>query len=199
MSASQETEQGARCPMREDYNPFSPEESKTHSQTALASMARQDPVFFNPTSNWWTVAGYEEVREVLRETKRFSSTASILEPVETSRSAELAPNGAAEEYPTLINNDPPEHRRIRKLTNQAFTPKAVASWGPAIEERVAELIDRFIDRGRCEFVSEFAEPLPIVVIMELLGIPKEEYDNVMHWSESLLMTRQPDADEEFLI
>ncbi|MEV0642201.1 cytochrome P450 [Streptomyces sp. NPDC050619] len=194
MSVSRTSRGATRCPVRDDYNPFSPEATADPIST-LASVANQDPVFFNTHSGRWSVAGYHEVREVLRDTKRFSNAAVILEALPTAHSAELAPRGAPDDHPALINTDPPTHHRIRKLANQAFTPRAVASWEPIIEQRVASLLDGFVHRGSGDFVASFSAPLPITVISDILGIPLDEWDRVFKWSWALLAARLPSLDE----
>jgi cytochrome P450 len=197
MSGTPTSISATRCPIRDDYNPFSPE-ATANPVSALTSVASQDPVFFNTHSGWWSVAGYQEVQQVLRDTKRFSSAAVILDPLPTSRSAELAPRGAPDSCPALVNNDPPAHRRIRKLANQAFTPGVIAGWGPIIEQRVASLLDGLVDQGCCDFVASFSVPLPIGVISQILGIPPVEFDRFFKWSWALLAVRLPSLTESEL-
>src|SRR5260370_5954560 len=81
----------------------------------------------------------------------------------------LAETGWAH-VPTLHQSDPPEHTRYRRLLNKVFSPGRVRQMVPDVERICDRLIEAFIDRGRCEFVSEFAFPLPGIVISEQLGL-----------------------------
>ncbi len=85
---------------------------------------------------------------------------------------------------TLLTADPPVHTRFRKLVNLAFSMKRVDALEDSIRERVTGLIDGFIARGECEFVAEFAVPLPVKVICEQLGFDLSEADNVKRWSDA---------------
>ena len=76
---------------------------------------------------------------------------------------------------SLLNLEGDDHRRLRKLLNPAFTPGLVNGLAPRFRELATELIDAFAPRGRCEFVSEFAEPYAARVIATMLGIPEEEW------------------------
>lgn len=82
----------------------------------------------------------------------------------------------------LVHQDPPDHRRIRRLMSKAFTPRAVSEMRPRIEELCHELLD---DAGdEMEFISEFAFPLPVAVIAEMLGLPKEARGLLSDWSRA---------------
>ncbi len=83
---------------------------------------------------------------------------------------------------TLINYEGPDHSRLRRLHNPAFSPKLIEGLVPRFQAMANELIDAFIDRGECEFVSEFAEPYAARVISILLGIPESEWKTIATWS-----------------
>ena len=85
----------------------------------------------------------------------------------------------------LLNLEGDDHRRIRKLLNPAFTPGLVKGLAPRFRELAGELIDGFEPRGRCEFVSEFAEPYAARVIAIMLGIPEEEWRRLSQLSGDL--------------
>ncbi len=85
---------------------------------------------------------------------------------------------------TLLTADPPVHTRFRKLVNLAFSMKRVDALEAGMRTKVDALIDGFIDRGECEFVSEFAVPLPVQVISEQLGFEAHEHAMVKRWSDA---------------
>jgi cytochrome P450 len=86
----------------------------------------------------------------------------------------------------LLTADPPEHERFRVLVNKAFTASRVKKMQNYIEQIVDELIDRFIDKGECEFVSELAVPLPVKVIATQLGVPQDALHKFKKWSDSFI-------------
>lgn len=85
---------------------------------------------------------------------------------------------------TLLTADPPIHTRFRKLVNLAFSMPKVNALEDGIRAKVTRLIDGFIDKGECEFVAEFAVPLPVQVICEQLGFDLSEADDVKRWSDA---------------
>jgi cytochrome P450 len=85
--------------------------------------------------------------------------------------------------PTLLTNDPPDHTRFRRLVARAFTPRRVASWLPEIDRLSDALIEAFAARGSVELVSEFAVPLPIGVIADALGVPRDMQPTFRKWTD----------------
>lgn len=82
----------------------------------------------------------------------------------------------------LMNKEGEDHKRLRKLANAAFTPRIIKALRPRFEDLANELVDGFVDRGACEFMSEFSEPYATRVICMLLGIPESEWRQVAAWS-----------------
>ena len=101
---------------------------------------------------------------------------------------------------TLLTADPPHHTRFRKLVNLAFTPVLVNNIEADIEARADALIDQFIDNGRCEFVKEFAVPLPLTVIARQVGVPQTDLAQFKEWSDAFtsrlgsMLTRDQELD-----
>src|SRR6185369_10613460 len=81
--------------------------------------------------------------------------------------------------------DPPEHKRIRKLLNKEFTPHMIQRMRPRIERVVNSLLDDVAGKSEIEFMTEFANPLPVRVIAEMLGIPSEDQRDFQIWSDAL--------------
>ena len=86
---------------------------------------------------------------------------------------------------SVIAVDGDDHTRLRRLVSRSFTPRAAAVHRPAMRALVDELIDRFIDDGSCEFVSQFADHYPVQVICEVLGVPREDHDKFAAWGDAL--------------
>ena len=79
----------------------------------------------------------------------------------------------------MLNSDPPEHSRLRRLVTQAFTPRRIEAMRPRVEEIVEGLLDRMAPRGHTDFVDDFALRLPLAVIGDLLGIPEADHEEIL--------------------
>ncbi|MEV4772689.1 cytochrome P450 family protein [Micromonospora humida] len=98
----------------------------------------------------------------------------------------------------MLNSDPPEHTRLRRLVSQAFAPRRIEALRPRVRQIVDDLIDGFVARGRAELMHDFAIPLPMVVICELLGVPRADQDRVLDWTQVIRTSgssRRPPAQE----
>src|SRR6516225_3227295 len=82
--------------------------------------------------------------------------------------------------------DPPEHAKYRRIMDPLFTPREMARREPGVSELVNEMIDRFADRGECDFHAEFAVPLPCTVFLQLLGLPPEDLDKFLAWKDGVI-------------
>jgi cytochrome P450 len=87
---------------------------------------------------------------------------------------------------SMIGADPPEHTRLRRLVSKAFTARRVEGLRPRVQEITDELLDRITPRSSAELVGEFALPLPVTVIGELLGVPEADRDRFRSWTDEML-------------
>ncbi|NIH79673.1 cytochrome P450 family protein [Amycolatopsis viridis] len=94
----------------------------------------------------------------------------------------FGPN-SAELNKNMLNSDPPEHTRLRHLVSQAFAPRRIEALRPRIAEVVDGLLDKIVPSGECDLMREFAIPLPMVVICELLGVPEIDHDRFIGWTQ----------------
>ena len=94
---------------------------------------------------------------------------------------------------TILNLDPPDHTRLRRLVSKAFTPSAVDRLRPRIEALVDAVLDHAGERGEIELVDELAFPIPFQVISELLDMPTERAPELREWSQSLTLGLEPGA------
>ena len=88
--------------------------------------------------------------------------------------------------------DPPDHSRLRRLVNLAFTPRAIEAMRPRIQELVDELLDAIEAKGELDVIRDLAYPLPVAVICEMLGVPKEDEAQFRTWSRVLASSLDPD-------
>ncbi len=159
-------------------------------------LREHEPVFRMPGTGFYVLTRYEDLRTVLRDTEAYSNTLD-LEDLSGERARKLgalfnerlAEKGWAH-VPTLHQSDPPEHTRYRRLLNKVFSPGRVRQMVPAVERICDQLIDAFIDRGCCEFVSEFAFPLPGIVISEQLGLAPDQIGTFRRWADAMLAPAQ---------
>ncbi|GAB2597994.1 cytochrome P450 [Streptomyces capparidis] len=86
----------------------------------------------------------------------------------------------------LLNIDPPDHTRLRRLVAKAFTPRRVAEFAPRVQRLTDRLIDGFAERGSADLIHEFAFPLPIHAICDMLGVPPEDQDDFRDWAGMML-------------
>ena len=86
----------------------------------------------------------------------------------------------------MIFTDGQQHHRLRSLVNQAFTPRMIDRLRPRIEEIADDLLDDCIDSGTIEAVDQYAHPLPLIVIAEMIGVPISDRDRFKRWSDALV-------------
>ncbi|TWV53783.1 cytochrome P450 [Streptomyces misionensis] len=135
------------------------------------------PVRHDEVQGTWQVLDHENVAAVLADPATYSSDLSALSP--TQPDFETFTQG------NFVGMDPPEHRKLRALVSQAFTPRVVQGLEPRIEAICARLLDEVADHDRFDLVDALAYPLPIIVIAELLGIPAEEHRLFQEWASVL--------------
>jgi len=116
----------------------------------------------------WQVFRYEDVLTVLTDYNRFSSQAFGI--------------GGGFLADTLVAKDPPDHRKLRNLVNQAFTPRAVARLSERITSMTQDLLNTVREKREMDVVSDMAFPLPAKVIAELLGVPDEDWNIFQRWA-----------------
>lgn len=136
----------------------------------LRWMRENDPLHFD--GRVWGVSTYDLVREVSRQPERFSNAAGC------------RPDAAA--MPMMIDMDDPEHLRRRKLVNRGFTPKQVRGSEQAVRAAADEIIDGVIERGECDFVTDVAQWLPMIMIGDQLGVPPEDRGRLLEWSDGMV-------------
>ena len=100
--------------------------------------------------------------------------------------AELLPDRPPREDTSILNIDPPDHTRLRKLVSSVFTPRRVADLRPLIERIVDGHLDAVADAGEMDLISDLAFPLPFTVISEMLGMPESDRDQLREWSHTLV-------------
>lgn len=160
-----------------EFNPLAPE-VRQNPYPYFAELRNNAPVYWMESLQAWAISRYEDVAYVAKNTQLFSS-APIMP-------AFLGEQNPLPEVNWLISADPPIHTGLRRLVYKAFTPRMVA----ALESRVEEIIVQLLDAGeknvQFDFVRDFATPLPLMVIAEMLGIEPDRYRDFKQWSDDML-------------
>jgi hypothetical protein len=190
-SAKRVTPSIAKPPLPVRFNPLLPDYIiDPHPQ--LHRLRAEDPVHWSSTLGVWVLTRYADVHAALRDS-RFSCMAGRWEQYQKFfLRGGSATSPMAEMYKRwMLQVDPPDHTRLRGLVNKAFTPRVVEKMRPAVQRSVDELIDRVIASGRMDVMADLAFPLPIMVICDLLGVPREDNDKIRDWTAALLPSLSP--------
>jgi cytochrome P450 len=167
------------------------EELLANPYPLYAMLRRNNPVFRIPIPGaegpgQWLLLRHEDAAHALRD-PRFSADRRRAALFQQNR-ALLPPEILGEQggFRTMLVMDPPDHTRVRGLVSKAFTPRRVASLRPRIEGIVDELLGSVVARGGMDVIADLAAPLPAIVIAELLGVPRGDYQKFKAWSNDLI-------------
>ena len=172
---------------------------------AYQALRDQAPVWKDPVTGMYVITRYEDVRQILADTDRFRNGVSgpalfskeVINPDDAAMSQQLS--AALERdaeikrlyeeegwppVPTLDALDDPRHMELRRFFDAAFRPARIAELDPFVESLAHRLVDGFIGRGRCEFVAEFAIPLPLFVIGKQMGIEEQHMLRIKGWTDA---------------
>ena len=161
-----------------------------HFQSSPADYYEQlrerEPVHFAARHGWYLVTTAELAREVLKDPERFANSVHK----HTQPPAEVAGECAAIRaegwpyIPALGTNDPPNHTRVRKLVQRAFTARSLAWMEPIVREAAVELATALPDGAELDLMPAFAEPLPVRAISRVLGLPESRAEDIRRWSRA---------------
>lgn len=138
----------------------------------------------------WAVTRMEEAVQMLKDHAHFTVDASAI-GVDWLFGRNSAETAATSDTPTFFNArtmltvDDPDHRRLRGLVSKVFTPRYIESLRPRVQEIADELLDSVQEQGQMDLVADYAYPLPINVISEMLGVPRADRDQIRVWSGAL--------------
>ena len=143
-----------------------------------ARLRREAPVFWSERNHFWAIVRYDDIIAAEKDVVTFSSAISPLGGVEP-----------AEKPQPMISYDPPEHTKLRALVTRAFTPRQIASLEPRVAAIMDELVRDVLEQGaggrEFDYVNTISSPLPVLVIADILGVPREERHTLRRWHQSM--------------
>ena len=156
------------------FNPMDPEFLADPYPT-YHRLRIEDPVHQSPLG-FWVLTRYEDVVAALRDPRLAKEAIAAF--VAARFGVDVPPGIGL----SMLDRDPPDHTRLRSLVSKAFTPRVVEGLRPHIQEIVDGLLARVEAAGSMDLIEEFAYPLPVIVICEMLGVPVEDHERFKGWS-----------------
>ncbi|HEX8451657.1 MAG TPA: cytochrome P450 [Longimicrobium sp.] len=145
-----------------------------------------EPVHWSEVLNAWVLTRYDDVVAALKDPRLSSAMRRAV------ASSQLPPEVRAKMEPIdrflalwVLNLDDDEHLRLRRMLSRAFSPRAIARMKPLIEQTASELLDAVQARGEMDFVPQYAQPLPVRAVAEMLGVPLEDRPRLAAWSRDI--------------
>jgi cytochrome P450 len=188
------------CPhstIGEEFNPFFGEQLRD-PYPFYARARREEPVFYSSILKLWYVTRYDDIVAVLKDPERFSSADAVNVPLDYTPRTRHAIHASFLSQSSLTNNDPPSHTVVRRVISKAFTRRQVESLEPRVRAIADDLLDRFASHGHVEFVREFSFPLPMRVILAVMGVPESDMLQLKQWADDwiALVTRPLTPEEQ---
>ncbi|MDT7726829.1 MAG: cholest-4-en-3-one 26-monooxygenase [Actinomycetota bacterium] len=168
----------------------------------FAELRRSAPVWWNPQprnlagfkdDGYWVVTRHEDVKEISRDSQLFSSSekTAIIRFDDSMTDERLNANRLI-----MLNMDPPQHTKLRRIVAKGFTPKSIAKLEDALRDRAERIVADAKDKGSGDFVTDVACELPLQAIAELLGVPQEDRLKIFDWSNQMVAYDDPEYDLE---
>ena len=153
---------------------------------AYQTLRDEAPVWRDPITGMYVITRFDDLRDVLLDPERFINGARprALDSERARRMRELYETKGWLPAPTLAGRDDPNHKEMRTMFNEAFRPKRIAAMDPFVEATAYRLIDAFVDAGRCDWVKQFAVPLPLIVIGHQVGVPEKDIWQIKRWTDA---------------
>jgi cytochrome P450 len=179
------------------YDPWSPA-FVADPYPAFAELRREAPVFFHEPTRQWVVSRYADVNGLLRDRRLGRTYLHVATHEEFGRETEpefLAPFWNLIRA-GMLDVEPPDHTRLRRLVSKAFTPRMAEGLRPRIRAIAEGLVRGLVEKGGGDLIAEVAEPLPVTVIAEMLGIPESDRPLLRPWSARICGMYELNPTEE---
>jgi cytochrome P450 len=179
------------------FDPFAPGfADDPYPQYAV--MRAQAPVYAHPFG-FWLLTGYDEVSWLLRtpglsvEDGNIAADSLLRQMRDQLYGDAESPRASAV---SMLDRDPPDHTRLRRLVSKAFTPRAIQALRPRITALVDGMLDTMAEQRRVDLVDALAFPLPFSVIAEMLGTPPTDHERIRQLSGTVVRSLEPVADPD---
>ena len=149
---------------------------------AFAWMRANAPIYHDEANDLWAAATHQYVKLMGTDPSTFSNGIGGARP-------KFVP------MPMMVDMDPPEHHRHRKIVSAGFTPRRIAAMEDHVRSVCDDVIDEVCERGSCDFVRDIAAQLPLNMIGDMLGVTKESRPDLLRWSEQMLESQGNPSEE----
>jgi cytochrome P450 len=177
------------------FNPFDPA-FRADPYPFYDALRAAEPVHVSPFG-FVVLSRYDDIARTLRSNE-FSRDIEANADEPESEVAKHKRERRAQRAKSILNLDPPDHTRLRRLVSKAFTPTAIERLRPRVQQLVDDVLDRAAERGEIELVDELAFPVPFQVISDLLAMPTDRADDLRSWSQVLTFALEPIATDDDL-
>ncbi|MEE2782948.1 MAG: cytochrome P450 [Pseudomonadota bacterium] len=158
---------------------------------AYQRLRDEAPVWKDPLTGFYVISRFEDLRGVLLDPVRFcnnmkggQNSRDRLDSERAQRMLALYQEKGWIPAATLAGRDDPNHKQMRSMFNEAFRPKKINAMDPFVRDTAYKLIDAFVDAGHCNWVEQFAVPLPLIVIGAQVGVPEEDIWKIKAWTDA---------------
>lgn len=159
---------------------------------AYQMLRDEAPVWIDPVTGFYVISRFEDMRKVLLDTENFSNDmrggqGGSREQLDSDRAARMMKLYEEKGWvpgATLAGRDDPNHKQMRAMFNEAFKPKMIDRMDPFVRDTAYKLIDAFVDDGHCDWIHQYAVPLPLIVIGAQVGVPEEDIWKIKAWTDA---------------
>ena len=159
---------------------------------AYEMLRNEAPVWIDPITGFYVITRFEDIRKLLLDTKNFSNDmrggqGGSREQLDSERALRM--NALYEEKgwvpgATLAGRDDPNHKQMRAMFNEAFKPKKIQGMDSFVRDTAYKLMDAFVDDGQCDWIKQYAVPLPLIVIGQQMGVPEADIWKIKAWTDA---------------
>ncbi|MEG4292575.1 cytochrome P450 [Microcoleus sp. C2C3] len=167
------------------YDLFAPE-AVANSYPLFKRMRSEDPVHYCESGGYWILTRYRDVEAALHDERLSSDRKALFINQLGSLDVKEIQNFLALTSNWMVDKDPPEHTRLRKVAKQGFTTRAIESWRSIIQNTTDRLLDKIQNHGGMDVVSDLSVPLPGFIISEIFGVPETDRANMLEWATDIV-------------
>jgi cytochrome P450 len=158
---------------------------------AYELLRNEAPVWKDPITGFYVISRFEDLRAILLDTDSYisnmrgsGSSRERLDKDRATRMLDLYKEKGWVPAPTLAGRDDPNHKQMRTMFNEAFRPRKINAMDPFVRDTAYKLIDDFIEDGSCDWMHQYAVPLPLIVIGHQMGVPEEDIWQIKAWTDA---------------